>query len=70
MDSANGGPCVLIGSGGHGAGIEHHDFRFFSTIGGGKALCRKLALQSGSISLRGAASKIVDEKSWHNKHYN
>src|SRR5579884_4363493 len=67
MNAANGGTGILVRRGGHSAGIEHNNPGFFSTTCRCKTLCRKLAFQSGPVSLCGAASKVLNKKSWHNK---
>src|SRR5260221_4896898 len=70
MDPADSGAGILVGGGSDGAGVEHDNVRFEGRIGWGKALCRKLALQGGPVSLGGPATEVLHKKSRHNRYYN
>src|SRR5882757_2750099 len=70
MDTANGGACVLVCSGGDGTGIQHHQIGFLRRTCLGQALGDQLALQGCSIRLSGAAAKTLDKESGHEGYYN
>jgi hypothetical protein len=59
VNTADGGARVLVGRGGHRAGIQDYDFGLRGTLGPLQAALAELALDGGSVSLGGAAAKIL-----------
>ena len=63
--AADGGTRVLFGSSGDTTGIQHDKLCFLRAISRFHAVFLELALYSGAVSLRGAATEIFYVKTWH-----
>src|SRR5438045_1496609 len=64
---ANGVAGLCVGGGGDGAGVEDNDVGSCGRGGGGETAVKQLALDGGTIGLRGAAAELFDEESRHLK---
>ncbi len=62
---SNGVAGLRIRGGRHGASIHDNEVGGSCFSNGGAAALEQLALQGGTIGLRGAATELFDEKSWH-----
>src|SRR5690349_20640766 len=65
MDAPDGGTCVLVGRGGHGAGVKNYKLclrRFVSTF---EAALPQLAFDGSTVGLRGPAAEVHHVKSCH-----
>ena len=65
MDAADGLPYFIVGGGGDGAGVENDEARVGWAGSGRKAFCGKAGFDSGAVGLRGSASEVFDEDSFH-----
>jgi hypothetical protein len=70
MDAADGGAGVMIGRGGDGASVEHHQFRLGGCQGARQALFQEIALHGGAIGLGGSASEVFYKEGAHWGYYN
>src|SRR5439155_25316792 len=57
MNTADGGARVLIGSGGHGASVEHNNLRLRWRAGPVEPALTKLAFNGSAVGLSGPAAK-------------
>jgi hypothetical protein len=65
MEAAHGLPHLVVGGRGDGAGIENDQPRVGCGGGGRESFRGEAGLNGGAISLRGAASEVLDEESFH-----
>ena len=65
MNPANGLARVVFGGGGHGAGVEDHQFGFRKALGGVQTLTGERGFESCAVGLGCPASEIVDIKALH-----
>src|SRR5690349_3841866 len=63
VNSADCGSHILVGGGGHGAGIEDYNFSVKRNIGTLETPLQKLVFDGGAICLRGAAAEVFHIKS-------
>jgi len=67
---ANGVASLCVGGGSNGAGVEDNDVGSSGRGGGRATAVKQLALDGGTIGLRGAAAELFDEESRHLKKKN
>src|SRR5262245_43391102 len=65
MDATDRLPHVVIGRGGHGAGVQHHQAGFGARSRGIQAFCRQHGVERGAGRLCGPAAEILNEKLVH-----
>ena len=65
MDAADRGTCVLVGRGGHGAGIENYNLGVIGRCGAVESLLLELALDGGAVGLGSPASEVLDVETRH-----
>lgn len=65
MNPPDGCPGILVGRGGHGASIQHHDRGLLGVGGSLKAALGELPLYSGPVGLSSSAPKILYVKAGH-----
>jgi len=64
---ANGVAGLCVGGSGDCTGVEDNDVGSSGRGGGGATAVKQLALDGGTIGLRGAAAELFDEESRHLK---
>ena len=62
MDSSNSRACVIIGRGGHRAGIKNNNIGGGAIRNRGQAAGREQDVESSAIGLSGAAAKVLHEE--------
>ena len=65
MNAADGGTCVLVGRGGHGAGIKNYKSRLRRFAGTFQAALPQLAFDGSTVRLGGPAAEIHHVESCH-----
>jgi hypothetical protein len=65
MNAADGGTGVLVGRGGHGAGVENYKPRLCRFVGTFQAALPQLAFDGSTVRLRGPAAEIHHVESCH-----
>src|SRR5206468_5042447 len=65
MDASDGSARVLIGGGGHGASVEHHNLCLRRGTCATEATLTKLALDGGAVGLSGPAAKVLYIETGH-----
>ena len=70
MDAADSGAGVMIGRGGNGASVEHHQFRLGGCRRARQALFQEIALHGGAVGLGGPASEVFYKEGTHWGYYN
>ena len=58
VNAADGGACVLVGRGGHGAGVEDYESGLRRFVGALQAALPQLAFDGSAVRLGGAAAEI------------
>ena len=65
MEFANGVAGLGIGGGRDRAGVDDNDVGSVGRADGSAAAVKQLALEGSAIGLRGTATELFDEESWH-----
>ena len=65
MDAADGRTRVVIGRGGDGTGVQHHDLGLGGGGGARQSLIGQLAFNGGAVGLGGAASEVFYKETAH-----
>src|SRR5215471_17391861 len=69
VNFADGVACLGVRGGGNRAGIEDHDIGRGRIGGHDRALLAELALDGGTIGLRGAATELLDVECAHERSF-
>lgn len=64
-NAADGGPGILFGGGGDGAGVQHHELSSTAPVGAIETAVAELLLNGGTVGLGGPAAEIFDVKAGH-----
>jgi hypothetical protein len=69
MNAAHGLARLIVGRGGHRAGVQNDEIGFTQFPGRGQALGNESRLDRGAIGLRCPASEVLDPKALHDSVY-